>query len=59
LVEVTLRAVHEVLIEVDDNILLIVVTPQGDFRTTAQASPNSLLNIILVVLINNIKLHII
>jgi hypothetical protein len=41
MVEVAVRAGHDILMEVDDNNALIVGTTQGIFGPAAQSRPNS------------------
>jgi len=57
--EVAVCAGHEVLIEVDDNILLIVGNLQGILDKQQRPHPINLLNImssILIIILNNVLL---
>ncbi len=69
--EVTVRAGHDVLIQVDDNISATVCWSTGDFRPVPQVSPNSInkyycnqiknylyYNIVAIIFINVIILKI-
>jgi hypothetical protein len=48
--EVTVRAGHKVMMEVDDNILPIVGNPQGIFDQLLRPQPICLLNINVILI---------
>jgi hypothetical protein len=52
--KVDVRAGHDVLMEVDDNISLIVVNPHGIFDQQLRSRPIHFLNIIIDYMIINI-----
>ncbi len=56
--KVTMHISHKVLMEVVNNILLIVVNPQGILDELLRPHPINLSNIIQVTLINQIKWYI-